>query len=116
MIVSISWSYVGISEFLWTNDLNVLELPEANTSSISANASMTFTWLHNITDPNLDENENHESKGLGAGVIAGIVVGSVLTGMLFIAFVWMLRRTKLGPVATVAAVWDTMVSLVWDRR
>ncbi|KAI7886969.1 hypothetical protein K492DRAFT_202912 [Lichtheimia hyalospora FSU 10163] len=111
------WVIVGgISEFLWTNDLNVLELPESNTSSISANASMTFTWLHNITNSNFNENESHESKGLGAGVIAGIVVGSVLAAMLFIAFAWMLYRTKLGPVAAVAAVWDTMISLVWDRR
>lgn len=105
---------LGISEFLWTNDLNVLEIPEANSpTSTLANASITLTWLHNITDPNLDENENHESRGLGGGAIAGIVVGSLAGAMLvIITLVWMMRHANLGPLA----IWEALISLIWDRR
>ncbi|KAJ8661977.1 hypothetical protein O0I10_002308 [Lichtheimia ornata] len=109
------WTFVGgISEFLWTNDLNVLEIPEANSpTSTLANASITLTWLHNITDPNLDENENHESRGLGGGAIAGIVVGSLAGAMLvIITLVWMMRHANLGPLA----IWEALISLIWDRR
>lgn len=94
----------------------MLEIPEANSPPTSVNTSMTLTWLHNITDPDLDRDQNHESVGLGGGANAGIVVGSLVAAMLVITFVWMVRRTNLATLATATAIREALISLVWDRR
>lgn len=91
----------------------MLEIPEA---PLPSNAPITLTWLHNITNPNLDEDENHESKVLGGGAIAGIVIGSLAAAFLMMAIAWMVRRANLGPLATATAGCQALISLLWDRR
>lgn len=94
----------------------MLEIPEAPLPSTLENASITLTWLHNITNPNLDEDENHESKGMGGGAIAGIVIGSLAAVFLMMTIAWMVRRANLGPLAIATAGWQALISLLWDRR
>ncbi|KAI7886971.1 hypothetical protein K492DRAFT_202913 [Lichtheimia hyalospora FSU 10163] len=83
----------GLSEYYWTNDFNVLALPDIDSTSND------FTWLYNITDPSLSMNEQPNSGGLAPSAIAGIVLGSVAFIVLVIATIWMARKKKLSSVA-----------------
>lgn len=109
--------YTGMSEFAWTNDVNVLEIPNIKSSnSNSVEASGTFTWVYNITDPTLGIIKEGGAKELGGGAIAGIVLGSLAAAVLLIALVWVLLRKKHDPLGPVTAVRNAMISMIWDRR
>ncbi|KAI7885888.1 hypothetical protein K492DRAFT_203691 [Lichtheimia hyalospora FSU 10163] len=107
----------GISEFAWTNDVNVLEIPDAkSTNSNFVEDPGTFTWLYNITDPTLGTSKDDESKELGGGAIAGIVLGSLAAAVLLLMLAWTLRHRKREPLAPLTAITNSMISMIWDRR
>ena len=117
MIILISCRYIGISEFAWTNDVNVLEIPDAkSTNSNFVEDPGTFTYLYNITDPTLGASKDDESKELGGGAIAGIVLGSLAAAVLLLMLAGVLRQRKREPLAPLAAVTNSMISMIWDRR
>lgn len=117
MVILISCCYIGISEFAWTNDVNVLEIPDAKSSSSdSMEDTGTFTWLYNITDPTLGITTDDESKEIGGGVIAGIVLGCLAAAVLLLMLVWTLRCWKGGTLAPLTAVRNSIISMIWDRR
>ncbi|KAI7879283.1 galactose oxidase [Lichtheimia hyalospora FSU 10163] len=86
----------GLSEYYWTNDFNILALPDIDS------ASSDFTWLYNITDPSLSTNEQSHSGGLAPSAIVGIVLGSVAFIVLVVATIWMARKKKLSSIAAKA--------------
>lgn len=76
----------------------------------------TFTWLYNITDPTLGITTDDESKEIGGGVIAGIVLGCLAAAVLLLMLVWTLRCWKGGTLAPLTAVRNSIISMIWDRR
>lgn len=110
---------IGISEFTWTNDMNVLEIPKVDSSTNSTDASGVFTWLYNITDPALGlstDDDDDDSRELGGGAIAGIVMGSLAAAVLVVTLACMLRQKNGGTSTMIVAIWDGVVSMIWDRR
>lgn len=109
-----SFVYIGISEFTWTNDANVLEIPQVSSSLANSSdaSSDTFTWLYNITDPTLGLSKEDESKQLEGYVIAGITLGSLAAVVLIITLIWKLRHKKGGPPTMITAIWHGVISMI----
>lgn len=101
---------------MWTNDINVLEIPESSSPTNASDASDIFTWLYNITDPTLGLSNDDTPKKLEGGAIASIAVTSLVAAVLFITLAWKLCHKKGGLPTIVTAVWDGMLSMIWDRR
>lgn len=99
--------------------MNVLEIPKISSSTNSTDTSAgIFTWLYNITDPTLglSTDDGDESKELGGGAIAGIVMGSLAAAVLVVTLAWILRHKKGGASTLITAICDGVISMVWDRR
>lgn len=99
--------------------MNVLEIPKVSSSTNSTDASAgIFTWLYNITDQTLglSTDDGDESSELGGGAIAGIVIGSLAAAALVVTLAWMLRHKKGGSSTLMTAIWDGVISMIWDRR
>lgn len=98
---------IGLSEYYWTNDFNVLALPDIDSPSGD------FTWLYNITDPSLSMNEPHTSSSFPKSAIVGIVIGSVALIVLVIITILMARKMRRSRGAATAAAWRTPI---WEKR